>query len=469
MKTLQEILDAAPNTVELLRNSPIGAYVYPVVPYEFTNWRREQRAWRETTVLFDQSHHMFNLFLRGPGALGLISATGINSVANFPVDMAKQFVPCTPAGHVIGDGILFHLAEQEFVWVGRAPVANWLAYQAQAGGYDVEIEVDPRSPSRPYGKPVTRAYWRFQIQGPNAWQVIEKVNGGPVEQLKFFRMASMNIAGERVPTLRHGMAGAPGLELWGPYENYDRVREAILEAGQEFGIEPVGSRAYGSNTLESGWIPSPLPAIYTGEELRGYREWLSADSYEATNSLAGSFVSDRIEDYYLNPWELGYGPFVKFDHDFIGRNALQAIDPEAQRKKVTLAWNGEDVARLQASLFDLGVDEPFMFFDTPIANYGSSNFDAVLDDRGDLAGYSMFSGYSTNERRALSLATIDPGIELGAEVRVVWGEPGGGSRKATVQPHRQIEVRAIVSPAPYAETARLQYAEGWRTQGATRA
>ncbi len=77
-------------------------------------------------------------------------------------------------------------------------------------------------------------------------------------------------------TLRHGMAGAPGLELWGPYENYLEVRETILEAGEEFGIEPVGARAYASNTLESGWIPSPLPAIYTGEELRAYREWLPA-------------------------------------------------------------------------------------------------------------------------------------------------------------------------------------------------
>ena len=75
----------------------------------------------------------------------------------------------------------------------------------------------------------------------------------------------MNIAGRKVRTLRHGMAGAPGLELWGPYEDHDQIREAILEAGAEFGLEPVGSRAYSSNTLESGWIPSPLPAIYTGE------------------------------------------------------------------------------------------------------------------------------------------------------------------------------------------------------------
>jgi vanillate/3-O-methylgallate O-demethylase len=461
---LQELLDGSDNTVQLLRNSQIGAYVYPVVPYEFSNWRREQRAWRETAVLFDQSHHMVNLFLRGPDAVKLISDTGINSVANFPVNMAKQFVPTTPAGHVIGDGILFHLDEEEFVWVGRAPVSNWLTYRAETGGYDVEVEKDDRSPSHPYGKPVTRKYWRFQIQGPNAWQVIEKVNGGPVEQLKFFRMAQMNVGGRQVRTLRHGMAGEPGLELWGPYETYDETRQAILEAGQEFGLEACGARAYASNTLESGWIPSPLPAIYTGEALRGYREWLPAAGYEATNALAGSFVSDDIDDYYLNPWELGYGPFVKFDHDFIGREALEQIEAETQRKKVTLAWDGEETVKLFAALFDTDED-PYQFFDLPIANYGSSNFDSVLDDDGNLLGFSMFTGYSANERRALSLATVDPHVELGSEVHVVWGEPDGGTRKKTVEPHRQLTVRAIVSPVPYSETARLTYAEGWRTTG----
>jgi vanillate/3-O-methylgallate O-demethylase len=460
---LQEVLDAAPDIVALLRNSQIGAYVYPVVPEEFTNWRREQIAWRENAVLFDQSHHMVNLFLRGPGAIRLISDTAINSVANFPVDMAKQYVPTTPAGHVIGDGILFHLAEEEFVFVGRAPAANWLRFHAETGGYDVAVEHDDRSPSRAFGHEVTRRYWRFQIQGPNAWEVIEKINGGPLEQLKFFRMATMNVAGQTVRTLRHGMAGAPGLELFGPYEGYDTIREAILQAGAEFGLEPVGARAYASNTLESGWIPSPLPAIYTGEELRAYREWLGADSYEATSSIAGSFVAPHIDDYYLNPWELGYGPFVKFDHDFIGRDALQQLDPDRQRRKVTLAWNGEDVARILASLVDQRDDLPYQFFNVPIANYGSSSFDSVIDPDGATVGVSMFSGYSANERCALSLATINPEVELGTEVTVLWGEPDGGTRKTTVQPHRQIEVRAIVSPVPYAETARLQYAEGWRT------
>jgi vanillate/3-O-methylgallate O-demethylase len=275
-------------------------------------------------------------------------------------------------------------------------------------------------------------------------------------------MARMNVGGRQVRTLRHGMAGEPGLELWGPYETYEETRHAILEAGQEFGLEPCGARAYASNALESGWIPSPLPAIYSGEELRGYREWLPVAGYEATNALAGSFVSDDIEDYYLNPWELGYGQFVKFDHDFIGRDALERIEPETQRKKVTLAWEADDVAQIFDSMFDID-GESYQFFDLPIANYGASNFDSVLDPDGNIIGYSMFTGYSANEKRALSLATIDPEIELGTEVHVVWGEPDGGTRKTTVEPHKQISIRAIVSPAPYSETARLEYADGWRT------
>jgi hypothetical protein len=95
--------------------------------------------------------------------------------------------------------------------------------------------------------------------GPNAWAVIEKLHGGPLEQLKFFNMSTMNIAGKTVRTLRHGMSGAPGLEIWGPYAEQEEIRAAILEAGKEFGLIACGSRAYPSNTLESGWIPRRCP------------------------------------------------------------------------------------------------------------------------------------------------------------------------------------------------------------------
>ena len=462
---LQDVLDEAGSAVELLRNSQLGTYIYPVVPAEFTNWRREQKSWRETAVLFDQSHHMVNFFMSGPDALKLLSDTGINSFANFPLNTAKQFVPTASNGGVIGDGILFHEGEDEYVYVGRAPGANWLQFHAETGGYNVDTRYDDRSSSRPYGAAVSREYYRFQIQGPNAWQIIEKLNGGALEKVRFFHMGEMTIAGEHVRTLRHGMAGAPGLELWGPYAQHGRIRDAILDAGREFGIEPCGSRAYSSNTLESGWIPSPLPAIYSSEAERAYREWLPATSYEAINALAGSFVSDDIEDYYLNPWELGYGSFVRFDHDFIGRDALEKIDPAAQRTKVTLAWNDDDLAKLLTTPIDRD-GTGYQVFDLPNANYGSSNYDAVIDANGDTVGLSLFTGVTANEKRGLSLATVDPGVPIGAEVRVVWGEPDGGSRKTTVEPHEQLAVRAIVSPVPYAVTARTEYHGGWRTAAA---
>jgi vanillate/3-O-methylgallate O-demethylase len=464
-RNLEEVLAAAGNTVTLLRNSQLGAYVYPVVAPEFHNWRTEQWAWQHSAVLFDQTHHMVNLYMRGRDALKLLSDTAINSMQGFALNKAKQYVPTTPSGHVIGDGILFYLAPEEFLYVGRAPASNWLRYQATSGGYKVDVQLDDRSPMRPMGKPVMRSVWRFQIQGPNAWAIIEKLNGGKLEQLKFFNMSTMNIAGRTVRTLRHGMSGAPGLEIWGPYEQQEEVRAAILSAGQEFGIVPCGSRVYPSNTLESGWIPSPLPAIYTGDALKGYRQWLPADGYEATGSIGGSFVSDKIEDYYLNPWELGYGQFVKFDHDFHGREALQKITPDTQRKKVTLAWNPADMAKIMASLFNPDAEQ-YKFFDVPLANYASSNYDRVVDAAGKTVGVSMFTGYSYNEKQALSLATIDPRIPVGTEVRVVWGEENGGTKKTTVEPHQQIEVRAIVSPLPYSRVARETYKEGWRTKGA---
>ncbi|MBO9575094.1 MAG: aminomethyltransferase family protein [Sphingobium sp.] len=458
---LEQVLAKAGNTVEMLRNSQIGAYVYPVVAPEFSNWRTEQWAWRHGAVLFDQSHHMVNLFIKGPDALKLLSDTMINSPKGWTVNKAKQYVPVTPYGHVIGDGIIFWEEEETFCYVGRAPAANWLMYHGSKG-YNVDIIHDDRSPSRPMGKPVTRSYWRFQIQGPNAWAVIEKLNGGPLEQLRFFNMADMNIAGRRVRTLRHGMAGAPGLEIWGPYAEMEEIRAAIVEAGKDLGLIQVGSRAYPSNTLESGWIPSPLPAIYTGDELKAYREWLPANSYEASGAIGGSFVSSNIEDYYVNPWEIGYGPFVKFDHDFIGRSALEKLDVPTQRKKVTLAWNGDDMAKIYSSLFDADADSHYKFFDLPLANYANTNADSVVDADGTNVGISMFTGYSYNEKRALSLATIDHDIPVGTELKVIWGEENGGTRKTTVEPHKQIAVRAVVSPVPYSVAVRDTYEGDWR-------
>jgi vanillate/3-O-methylgallate O-demethylase len=340
---------------------------------------------------------------------------------------------------------------------------NWLQFQAETGNFKVDSIRDDRSPSAPKGKAVTRRRYRFQIQGPNAWKVIEKLNGGPVvPEIKFFNWSHISLGGQKVKALRHGMAGAPGLEVWGPYADYDKVFNIIMEAGQEFGIAAVGTRAYSSNTLESGWIPSPLPAVYSGESMKKYREWLPANGYEATCSIAGSFVSDKIEDYYTTPYDLGYGPFVKFDHDFAGREALEKLSKQPHKNKVTFAWSGEDVAKVLASLFVPGKLSN-KYFDFPNTNYGSATFDAVKKG-GKVVGYSMFGGYSFNERTALSLGVVNPDIQIGEELTLVWGEADQGTSKATVERHEQTEVRVQVAAVPYGEDARKNYASGWRTK-----
>ncbi|HUI63080.1 MAG TPA: hypothetical protein VLX90_22825, partial [Steroidobacteraceae bacterium] len=237
---------------------------------------------------------------------------------------------------------------------------------------------------------------------------------------------------------------------------------AIMEAGEEFGLVQVGARAYSSNTLESGWIPSPLPAVYTGEAMKKYREWLPAGGYEGTGSIGGSFVSSRIEDYYLSPYALGYGPFIRFDHDFIGRAALEKMATQPQRKKVTFAWNPEDVLKIFASLLEPGAQN-YKYFDFPNSNYASSTYDRVMMG-GKGVGYSMFGGYSYNERTVLSLGVVDPNIEVGDVLTLVWGEENGGTRKTTVEPHKQLEIRVKVAPTPYARDARESYHAGWRTR-----
>lgn len=457
-KNLERLLQTVTRPVDLLRNQRSGPNVYPGVPAEYTNWRDEQHAWQKSCVLFNQSYHMADLAVEGPDAFKLLSRLSMNSFKNFEVNKAKQFVPCSPDGYVIGDVILFYLAENKFNLVGRAPALNWVTYHAEAGKYDVKVELDQRSALRSDGR---RKSYRFQIQGPDAMKVIEKVLGKTPPELKFFNMTTLTIAGKTVRALRHGMAGQPGWELFGPWDEGETVREALVKAGEQFGLRLVGDRAYSSNALELGWIPSPLPAVYTSKAMKAYREWLPATGYEASASIGGSFYSENIEDYYFTPSDMGYGSFMKFDHDFIGREALEKMSNRRHRKKVTLALNDEDVTRTIGITFQK--HNRAKFIDWPSAVYSMHPFDRVIVD-GKTIGISTWIGYSANEGKMLTLAVLDADYaEPGTEVIFVWGEEDGGSAKPTVERHTQMHMRAVVSPVPYVKTVRKAYAPGgWR-------
>ena len=241
-----------------------------------------------------------------------------------------------------------------------------------------------------------------------------------------------------------------GPNLFAPRKASGAVHSASVKAGEEFGLRLVGGRAYSSNTLESAWIPSPMPGIYSGDEkMVKYRKWLKADSFEGMASLGGSFYSKDISDYYVTPFDLGYGFMITYDHEFIGKAALEKIHNNKHRIKVTLELVSADVQKVLASQYDNkeSAGERGKFFEYPSAVYSMYPQDKVLSKDGSKqVGISTWVGYSSNERKELTLAYVEPEFAAeGREVILVWGEEGGGSLKPKVErPHKQIQIRAKV-------------------------
>jgi vanillate/3-O-methylgallate O-demethylase len=445
-ESLEQKLQRVGDPVQMLRNAQIGGFAFPMKA-QFSNWRDEQEAWQNTAVLFDQSFHMTDIYFKGSQVKKFFSEIAVNSFATFGRNKAKQFVGVNEDGLFVGDAILFGLEDDEYSLVGTGIAGMWAAYQAEISGYDIEVTRDPATIINPN----PRKIFRFQIQGPNALKIVQKA-AEPFAPVKFFNMGDLTIAGVPARALNHTMVGHPGLEhtgleIIGPRERGPEVWAALVAAGGDFGIREGGGLAYPTTALETGWIPFPVPAIYTGEEMKPYREWLSADSFEANYAIAGSYSPAKIEDYYLTPWDLGYGRLVKFDHDFLGRSALEKLAEQPHKKKVWLRWNDEDAGRtLVTSLF--GGKERTKYMEQPFTEYGVSQNDKVLLD-GRQIGVSTYCSYTVNIGGFASIAMIDEAdARDGVEVTLVWGEEDGGTTKPTVERHVQTEMRATISTQP---------------------
>ena len=467
--SLEDLISSAGGPLNLLRahtydRADAGSVVsppqiVPQIPQEFSLWEREARAWRESVALFDQTHHMQGLFLEGPDAQRLLTSLACNDLSKSAPNSAHQLICVNEDGQLIGDDIVFHLAENLFSIYGVPFALDWVRYHAQTGGYNVTATYDERSPVYPNGHATSRRDFRYQIQGPLAGALIEKLNGGPVDNVRFFHMTEISIAGIRCRALRHGMAGAIGLELWGPWEHRDRVREAIAEAGREFGLRLAGGMSYLIGALESGWYQMLVPAIYTSPSMAEYRKWLPADRLEGVLRLAGSLQRDHVEDYYRTPYDLGYGRFVGTDHDYVGKDALAAIRESGRPalNKVTLQWNLQDAAGLLAEMLTPGGKDVRALHLPTLADKLDAHYDRITLGGSDIEGNSAYTGYTPNERAILSLALVDPSVQIGDEVVIYWGEAGGGYGDAIVPATDIVEIRAIVSPAPYARVAREEY------------
>ncbi len=251
----------------------------------------------------------------------------------------------------------------------------------------------------------------------------------------------VTLAGREFRALRHNMAAQAGYEFIGPWQDGAAVKEALLTAGAPRGLVHVGALAYPTSGVESGWIAAPVPAVYADPRLADYRRYLSLYSFEGQNPLSGSYYSGNIEDYYVSPWELGYGRSISLGHDFIGRDALLAARDSVQRLKVTLVFDPADAALAIAPGQDLAL------------NNGRHR----VEIDGELVGQAYHTAALDPLGAVLALAVLDKRYAgPGTQVTVSWGEhPGPGTA-----PDADLgfpRIRATVAPAPYNEYARTTY------------
>jgi glycine cleavage system aminomethyltransferase T len=436
--SLQDGIDQAGSPVRLLWQPGSAPWTPEVIEPEYAGWRQEQAAWHEGVTISDLSHHMSDTFIEGPDATRLLAAVSANNYENFGVGQAKQFVPVAEDGNIVTDGILLRAGEREYILSGVSAAQEWVKYHAVRGGYDVSCATDPQSMFRGGADP---RLFRYQVQGPLAIDLVERAFGGPLPPARFFQSVPVTLAGRQFRALRHNMAGQDGYEFIGDWQDGAAVKDALLAAGEPLGLVHVGAIAYPTSGVESGWIAAPVPAIYTSPGLADYRKYLGLFSFEGQNPLYGSFFSDSIEDYYVSPYELGYGRSISFRHDFIGRDALLAAKDSVRRTKVTLVFHPDDASLAIAPGQDLAL----------------SNGRYRVESGRELAGMAYHTASLAPAGAVLSLAVVDRQYaEPGTEVTVTWGEhPGHGTA-----PEADLgfpRIRATVAPAPYNEHARTSY------------
>lgn len=391
---------------------------------EHSSWQDEQLSWKKTCYVGDWSF-LWDIEVKGPDALKLFRDSGVNSFEKFAIGQAKHLVQCSPIGKVAADGVLMRMADD--VFRTQSSTAFYSAYLAENGNYDLswrEIRT-----------------FQLQVSGPNALALCEQLAGEGLTDIKFMHFREIRIAGKQVYAVRQGMAGEIGFEFHGDEADKDAVYAEIIAQGASFGIRELGRRTAMINHLEASFPTGAWHYLndFITPGVDGVGPFIAEnfDTHGVVPHLSGSFVGNDIVDYLFTPYELGWGKSVKFDHDFIGREALEKEAANQKRQRVTLEFNSEDVVEIYASLFRDG--DPYDYLDIPHPQRWTTWADAVQKD-GETVGISMTPGYSFHFRKVLALAVIDIALaEPGTQVDILWGKPGSPQKL----------IRATVAPAPY--------------------
>jgi len=407
----------------------IGNMHAHAVPFEFSGWREETMAWKTGAYLNGNLNPSPTYRITGPDALRFLSDTCVNGFSNFPIASGKHGIMCNEKGQVISDGVLVRLGEDDFITYWMDP---YISYALEKGNYDAK------------GQDLTGEVFLFQLAGPRSLEILEKATGQDFHDVKFMRAKEGSIDGMGFYALRMGMAGTLAYELHGATKDAHAIYQALMKAGEEFGIRRLGQRAYMMNHTEDGFPQAYYHFPYPWAEDKVFAERIGPLVNAMWNPLRGSMGQD-LEPRYREVVELGWSKMVKLDHDFVGRAAIEKLIANPVRTMVTLLWNTEDILDVHRSQFQPG--EHFLPMDDPNNPCGTGLYADRVEKNGKFVGVSSGRAYSYNYRAMLSLCSINvEEAEFGNEVEVIWGEPGT----------RQKRIRAIVSRFPYLNEGRNQ-------------
>ncbi|GAA4543991.1 glycine cleavage T C-terminal barrel domain-containing protein [Pseudonocardia xishanensis] len=409
------------------RYNAFGGYFEP---FEVTGWVDESMSWKQTCYIGDWSP-MSKLRLTGPDVMRFFSETTINGYSTFEVGRAKHAVFCNARGHIMGEGVLVQDAADS-IYLTSGFAVPWAQYLLERGDYDVVAE------------DITTRMTLQQIQGPASLDLLEELTGESLRDIGFMRIRTAHIDGMPVGILRQGMSGEIGYELHGRWEEGEAVYRRALEVGEKYGIRRLGGRTKMVNHIEA-CFPTPtvdfVPAWFD-EGVEDFLQWVQDRSWrpvEVFRRHSGSVETDeRASLLFRTPYDLGWGRSVRFDHSFLGDEALRAVAERPPRTIRTLVWNPEDVTEVVASLFTKD-GTPYKPMEFPRGYLGDVAADRVL--LGDVEiGQATSRCYSYYFREMISLAVLDvEHAEPGTEVEVLWGDAGTPQKR----------IRATVAPAPY--------------------
>ncbi|NLL51148.1 MAG: aminomethyl transferase family protein [Peptococcaceae bacterium] len=400
-------------------------------PYEFTGAADELLAARKTAWIGVNLNVSPVYDITGPEAVKFLNYVCVNrDYAKLKVGGSRHAIMCNDKGLMLADGVILKADENRFRTYWMAPVID---YYVKSLGYDVQ------------GVYIPDEYF-FQIDGPKSLEILEKATQTDLHDLKFGQNKKVKIEGTDMIVYRLGMSGALAYEVHGAAKDAEIAYAAIRKTGEEFGAKMLGTKNYCVNHTQAGYpnqhIHYQYPYFSSGEGLANF-----PGMEQMRHTYVGS-CADNEENYFVTPFDVGWGYLINFDHDFIGKEALQKLAENPPRVPVTLEWDADDVADIYASQFRGQGTQPYERIDSPM-DWGEPwhvllgpnplRNDKVLVD-GKFIGVSAGRINDYYHQRVISLGFIDKEYAMkGNDVIIIWGTPG----------KPQKEVRAKIARFPY--------------------